>query len=134
LPNKEDAKFCFVPVDLSHDEFKERYPDAPVDDFTLTLEGRATLLDEWFGDDFVRVAEYWERRPEKRMLALLPDGSIEDLTDEPERLAELKKSGARIEERESHRVYRSVISSCHLLEEPKPWPGRLTPIVPVIGE
>jgi hypothetical protein len=95
LPNKEDAKFCFVPVDLSHDEFKERYPDAPVDDFTLTLEGRTTLLDEWFGDDFVRVAEYWERRPEKRMLALLPNGSIEDLTDEPERLAELKKSGAQ---------------------------------------
>jgi hypothetical protein len=134
LPNKEDAKFCFVPVDLSHEDYKERYPDSPIDDFTLTLEGRTSILDEWFGDDFVRVAEYWERRPEKRTLALLPDGAIDDVTDQPERLAELKAQGVRIEERESHRVYRSVISSCHLLEEPKPWPGRLIPIVPVIGE
>jgi Phage P22-like portal protein len=134
LPNKEDARCCFVPVDLSHDEFKERYPDAPIEDFTLTLEGRTTLLDEWFGDDFVRVAEYWERRPEKRILALLPDGAIDDVTDQPGRLADLRAAGARVEERESHRVYRSVISSCHLLEEPKPWPGRFIPIVPVIGE
>jgi hypothetical protein len=133
-PNKEDAKCCFVPVDMSHDAFKERYPDAPIEDFTLTLEGRTTLLDEWFGDDFVRVAEYWERRPKTRTLALLPDGAIDDVTDQPDRLAELKAQGVRIEERESHCVYRSVISSCHVLEEPKKWPGRLIPIVPVIGE
>jgi hypothetical protein len=132
--NKEDARFCFVPVDLSHDEFKERYPDAPIDDFTITFEGHPTGLDEWYGDDLVRVAEYWERRPEKRTLAMLPDGAIDDITEQPERLAELKAAGARIEERESHCVYRSVISSCHLLEEPKKWPGRLIPIVPVIGE
>ena len=91
-------------------------------------------IDEWFGDDHVRVAEYWERRPSKRTLALLPDGSIDDVTDQPERLKELKAKGVRIEERESMRVYRSVISSCHLLEERKPWPGRFIPIVPVVGE
>ena len=131
FPNREDARWCFVPVDLSHDEFKERYPDAPLEDFTL--EGRTTL-DEWYTDDSVRIAEYWERRPEKRTLALLPDGAIDDVTDDPDRLKLLKAHGARIEERESHRVYRSVISSMHLLEEPKAWPGRFIPIVPVIGE
>jgi hypothetical protein len=56
------------------------------------------------------------------------------VTDQPERLKELKAKGVRIEERESMRVYRSVISSCHLLEERKPWPGRFIPIVPVVGE
>jgi hypothetical protein len=132
LPSKEDAKCCFVPVDLSHDAFKEKYPDAPIEDFSL--EGRSALLDDWWGEDHVRVAEYWERRPEKRTLALLPDGAIDDVTDQPDRLKELQAQGVRIEERESHRVYRSVISSCHLLEEPKPWPGRYIPIVPVIGE
>jgi Phage P22-like portal protein len=134
LPNKEDARCCFVPVDLSHDEFKERYPDAPIEDFSLTLEGRAALLDGWFADDFVRVCEYWERRPETRTLAMLPNGAIDDITEQPERLAQLKKQGARIEERESHCVYRSVISSCHLLEPAKKWPGRYIPIVPVFGE
>ncbi len=134
LPNKEDAKCCFVPVDMSHDAFKELYPDAPIEDFSLTLEGRTALIDEWFGDDFVRVAEYWERRPEKRTLALLDDGAIDDVTDQPERLRMLREAGVRIEERDSHRVYRSVISACHVLEQPKPWPGRYIPIVPVIGE
>jgi hypothetical protein len=132
--NKEDARFCFVPVDLSHDEFEEKYPDAPIDDFNLSFEGHPTYLDEWYGDDLVRVAEYWERRLEKRTLAMLPNGAIDDVTEQPERLAELKANGARIEERESHCVYRSVISSCHLLEEPVKWPGRYIPVVPVIGE
>jgi hypothetical protein len=134
FPNKEDARFCFVPVDMSKDAFEEKYPDAPIEDFTLMPDGRAPALDEWFGDDHVRVAEFWERRPSKRTLALLPDGSIDDVTDQPERLKELKAKGVRIEERESMRVYRSVISSCHVLEERKPWPGRFIPIVPVIGE
>ena len=33
LPNKEDAKYCFVPVDMSHESFKERFPDAALADF-----------------------------------------------------------------------------------------------------
>jgi hypothetical protein len=132
FPNKEDARFCFVPVDLSKEAFEEKYPDAPIEDFTF--DRRDSALDDWFGDDHVRVAEFWERKPSKRTLALLPDGSIDDVTDQPDRLKELKASGARIEERESMRVYRSVISSCHLLEERKPWPGRFIPIVPVVGE
>jgi Phage P22-like portal protein len=123
-----------VPVDMSKEAFQEKYPDAPIEDFTLMPDGRASALDEWFGDDHVRVAEYWERKPSKRILALLPDGAIDDVTDQPDRLKELKAKGVRIEERESMRVYRSVISSCHLLEESKPWPGRFIPIVPVIGE
>jgi hypothetical protein len=134
FPSKEDARFCFVPVDMSKDAFQEKYPDAPIEDFALMPDGRNGAVDEWFGDDHVRVAEYWERRPSKRTLALLPDGSIDDVTDQPERLKELKAKGVRIEERESMRVYRSVISSCHLLEERKPWPGRFIPIVPVVGE
>jgi hypothetical protein len=134
LPNKEDAKHCWVPVDLSHDEFEERYPDAPIEDFSLSHEGRAALSDGWYSDDSVRVCEYWFKKPDKRTLAMLPDGTIDDITEQPERLAELKKAGARIEERESHCVYRSVISSCHLLEEPVKWPGKYIPIIPVFGE
>jgi hypothetical protein len=136
FPNKEDARFCFVPVDMSKDAFEEKYPDAPIEDFTLMPDGRNGAIDEWFGDDHVRVAEYWERRPSKRTLALMPDGSIDDITDQPGRAADLIvwDKRVRIEERESMRVYRSVISSCHLLEERKPWPGRFIPIVPVVGE
>ena len=33
LPNKEDARWCFVPVDMSRERFKERWPDHAVTDF-----------------------------------------------------------------------------------------------------
>lgn len=137
LPNKEDAKFCFVPVDISRAKFEEDYPDKPVADFEREASV-ATIqnYNEWHGDDFVRVAEYWEKRPEKRKLALLPGGSIDDLTDEEDQeyITGLLMQGARIEERDGECVYRSVITAAHILEKPVKWPGRYIPIVPVIGE
>ena len=33
LPNKEDARWCFVPVDMSRERYQERWPDHPVTDF-----------------------------------------------------------------------------------------------------
>jgi hypothetical protein len=134
LPNKEDAKFCFVPVDISQASYKEKYPDAPITDFIR--EQFKSNASAWCGDDFVRVAEYWESRPEKRTLALLPNGSIDDLTDEVdvEYLAQIKASGARIEQRDSYCVYRSLITIGHVLEQPVKWPGRYIPIIPVEGE
>lgn len=136
LPNKEDAKFCFVPVDISQAAYKERYPDAPITDLILDQYGREKST-TWVGDDFVRVAEYWEKRPTKRLLALLPDGSVDDLTDEeqdPAYLEELRSDGARIEERDGFSVYRSLITLGYVLEEPVKWKGRYIPVVPVMGE
>jgi hypothetical protein len=135
LPNKEDAKFCFVPVDISPDAYKERYPNAPVTDFIQDREGQENTQN-WIGEDFVRVAEYWEKRPEKRTLALLPDGAVDDLTDEDDKeyIAKLMAEGARIEQRDGYCVYRSLITLGHTLEEPVKWPGRYIPIIPVVGE
>jgi hypothetical protein len=134
LPNKEDAKFCFVPVDISPDAYKERYPKAPVTDFIQ--DQHRDNATNWIGEDFVRVAEYWEKRPEKRTLALLPDGSVDDLTDEEDQeyIAGLIQRGARIEKRDGYCVYRSLITLGHVLEEPVKWPGRYIPIIPVVGE
>lgn len=134
LPNKEDAQFCFVPVDISHASYKERYPDAPVTDFITEQHGKNAQ--NWIGEDFIRVAEYWEKRPEKRTLALLPDGSVDDLTDEEDKeyVARLVAEGARVEQRDGQRVYRSLITLGHVLEKPEKWSGRYIPIVPVVGE
>lgn len=137
LPNKEDSMFCHVPVDISRAKFEEDYPDCPVQDFER--EQSVATIDnytEWWGEDFVRVSEYWERRPEKKKLALLPDGTVDDLTDEDDQeyVAGLLMRGARIEERDGYCVYRSVITAAHILEKPVKWPGRFIPIVPVIGE
>lgn len=133
LPTREDAKFCFVLVDMTREAFKERWPDQSPSDWG-DLPSTAAW-DTWLGDDMVRVAEYWCKKPSKRLLALLPDGSVDDLTDDDgAKRAELEAAGARIEERESLKVYRSTISCGAVLDEPEEWPGRYIPIVACVGE
>ncbi len=134
LPTREDAKYCFVLVDMTRDAFMERWPDQSPSDWG-DLPSTAAW-DTWLGDDMVRVAEYWCKKPAKRTLALLPDGSIDDLTDDQdeEKVAALIAAGARIEERESYKVYYSTISCGAVLDEPKEWPGRYIPIVACVGE
>lgn len=131
---REDAKWCIVPVDMSHDAFKQQFPNAPLEDFDA-LDHTETV--GWYDKDFIRVGEYWIKEPKKRTLVLLPDGGIDDVTDEPpERIEELKARfpGLRIEKRDGHKVVRYLITAAHILEGPQEWPGMYIPIVPVIGE
>ncbi len=131
LPTREDAAWCFVPVDMSTASFEERFPDAQVE----SLRSPENARPEWYGEDHVRVAEYWVKKPCKRRLALLPDGSVDDVSDEDEaRIAQLEEAGVRVEERDGHTVCRYLITASEILEGPIEWPGRLIPIVPVIGE
>jgi hypothetical protein len=99
-------------------------------------------FDNWASDD-IRVVAYWKKKPIKRTLALMPDGSIEDLTDQVKdfpkdqvaaglELAAPAKA-ARIEERDSYKICRYLITMAEVLEE-SDWPGMHIPVVPVIGE
>jgi hypothetical protein len=132
LPNKEDARYCFVPVDMSPERYKERWPDVPLGDFA---DNTAAVTAGWCGTDFVRVCEYWVKKPSTRTLALLPSGAIEDLTDDATGKAEAYEAqGIRVEARESYKVCRYLISYGGILEGPVDWPGRYIPIVRCPGE
>lgn len=141
LPTKEDAQWCFVPVDVSRAAFKERWPDKVPTDFSFTGT-MSESFSNWSGDDFIRVAQYWVKEPIERTLALLPDGSIEDLTDTlgdakgeqlKEAFAWYEANGARIEKRDSFKVCRYLVTQTDVLERAE-WPGMHIPIVPLIGE
>jgi len=132
LPTREDANFCFVPVDLPLAEFKARFPDAPATDFNTYDRAYSSY---WHGNDFVRVAVYWEKRAAVRTLALYPDGKIEDLTDAGEgEVAEAARRGAKLRTRKGYKIFRSLITLGHVLEAPEEWPGLLIPVVPLIGK
>ncbi len=134
LPTREDALYCFVPVDITREKFKRLYPDAPVEDFA-DYDSRFHAY--WFDADRVRVAEYWEKREVTRLLAQMRDGSLVDLTGWADTEIEaLQASGrvAKLEQRPGHKIFRSLITLGHVLEGPTEWPGRMIPIVPVIGE
>ncbi|MCK1430894.1 portal protein [Bradyrhizobium sp. 87] len=145
LPTKSDADHVFVPTDMTRAKFKKKWPNAKADGFDTSLYGLGgtSWFSSWANDDYIRVVEYWKKKPIKRTLALLPDGSVEDLTDQlkdvpPEQakaglqwLAQQKQ--ARIEERDSYKICRYMITMAEVLEE-SDWPGMHIPIVPVIGE
>jgi hypothetical protein len=131
-PSKDDANYCFVPVDMSRKAFEKKYPDVSPADFDNTSWGQNSV---WCTDDYVRVAEYWVKKPTKKTLALAIDGSISDVTDADESaLAFHQSKGSRIEERDSTKICRYLITAAAVLEGPEDWPGRHIPIVPVVGE
>jgi hypothetical protein len=132
LPTREDAAYCFVPVDLTRAAFEEKYPDCSPSDWGLL---NTPAYAGWVTGDTVRVARYWEKRIEKRLLALNPDGSIDDLTDDDgTKMAEAQAKGARIEKRDGACIYHSLVCAGEVLEEPKKWPGRYIPVIPALGE
>lgn len=131
-PSKEDAKWCIVPHDISRDAFEENYPNANVEDFDSSKV--TATSDGWFDNDIVRVAEYWIKKPVKKLLALLPDGGIADLTDKDEtERSEIGKTAKKVEERDGYQICRYLITAAHVLETTE-WPGNHIPVVPVIGE
>lgn len=145
LPTKDDADHCFVPVDMTLAKYKKQWPNAQASGFDTSQcgSGSSGAFDNWHTDDYIRVVQYWKKKPLKRTLALMPDGSIEDLTDlikdaapaEVEQAFEFltTQKGARIEERDSYKICRYLITMAEVLEE-KEWPGMFIPVVPVIGE
>lgn len=132
LPTREDAGYCFVPVDMSRAAFEEKYPDHKPDQFA---DSEWAHNAQWCTEDYVRVAEYWLKKPAKKKLGMLPDGAILDLTDaEQDAIDKALTAGARIEDRKSYKVCRYLITASAVLEGPQEWAGRYIPIVPVVGE
>ena len=132
LPTKEDARFCFEPVDMNRKSFEKDWPDITPSDFDSA--GWAHNR-EWCTDDYVRVSAYWVKEPAKKLLALEQDGSIVDITEADDSVIAFHAArGARIEERDSYNVKRYLITASNVLEWPGEYPGRFIPIIPVVGE
>ena len=132
LPQKEDANWCFVPIDMTRAAFEEAFPEATASSFA---DANWVHNSRWVTDDYVRVAEYWLKKPKKLKLALQIDGSVADITEAEDAVIEFYRlKGARIEDRESYQICRYLITASEVLEGPIEWPGRHIPIVPVLGE
>lgn len=145
LPTKSDADHCFVPNDLTIAKFKKDWPDAQADGFDMSVYGYGArgAFDSWTTDETIRINQYWKKKPIKRTLALLPDGTIEDLTSQLEGFSPeqaqaglewyAQQKGARVEQRDSYKICRYLITLAEVLSE-EDWPGMHIPVVPVIGE
>jgi len=133
LPTREDATKALVPFDVSRDKFKKQWPKAKAIDFSPTGEA-SSYHGDWVKSDTIRVGEFWKKKPAKKLLALLEDGSVEDVTDDTARAEKLRASGMRVEERDSFKVCRYLVTASEVIEGPEEWPGAYIPIIPVVGE
>lgn len=131
-PDRTDAKHCFISQWMRPEEFKDAHPDAaPVSFDDRNLENSAPK--QWFGEDLIRVAEVFFKRPTKRVMALMPDGKVVDITDMDESVL-FSLPIVRKRETMVDCVYWAKINGQEVLEGPRKWPGRYIPVVPVIGE
>jgi hypothetical protein len=128
---RRDARYCFVSNLIPKELFKKLYPGKKIVDFEGTSESK------WWYKDQVRIAKYWFKESEKRVIYRLNDGTIVDAIEFDPIAKEAESAGITIAEvREIDRdiVKCCLISGADRLTEPVEWPGKHIPIVMNWGE
>lgn len=132
--HRRDARYCFVSRLLSRSEFKRQYPGKQVIDF----DSNSTKADaSWWYQDEVRIAKYWFKEVEKRVIYLLNDGTVVDAVEFDPIAPEAEQEGITIDQiREIDReiIKCCLISGAERLTEPVEWPGKYIPVVINWGE
>lgn len=128
-PDGSDMTFAFVVEDMSCDTFEEMYPNAEEDGFDADES-----LFGWKTEESIRVVEYWWIEEENRKLHKLEDGSIVD----DDLLNKAKEAGFSVVVIETRNIPKRTVKFAKAngkewLEDPREWPGRWIPILPVYG-
>lgn len=74
-PDWSDMQGCFKCWRLSHEEFKQKYPNATVQSFDGFI--RDKQYSAWVDDHSIQIAVFWNVRKKRRTLLLLDDGTPE---------------------------------------------------------
>ncbi len=138
-PDRSDAMWCLVVDMMPSDTFKMKYPDAmatSVDDFSNAISTGTNGI-FWATSDYVLVAEYWRKVPDKKTIAAFESGQTVDITgfNFLEMYQMQMQHGQVVKKRDMkcHRVEHAIVSGAEVLSPPSPWIGRHIPVVPVIG-
>jgi hypothetical protein len=129
-PTGADAQHVFVVDRLKRDDFKKRYPDAEPGDFNSELN--LSHSGGWNTEDTVQVVSFWRMRSRKRLVGLMVDGTVKDLTDQPPDLwwdLVVQREGEPMV-REVQRKYAQMYlcSAQHILAGPYELPIRRVPV------
>lgn len=114
----EDGKAGFIEESISRDEFKSRWPKAEAVDFDSNA---SALYGDWFGQDDIRIAEWWRKEPVTTTICLLSDGRSVDAEELESIVDELEQQGITcVKQRsvKSHKVVSSIVSGKEELEGP----------------
>ena len=128
----EDARYCFVETMIDVAEFKAKWPQASIQDFT----GHGIkLFGDWLQGDKVRVAEYFYKEPNHKTLVQLDNGEILTLSEQitPEFIRSKGNKIVRDRVVEAHDVKVVKMNGMEILESTD-WPGKDIPIIPIFGD
>jgi hypothetical protein len=130
-PDRSDAMFCFVVESMPIETFRAKYPKAKEVSVDVYKDNSQTGL-FWATSDNILVAEYWCKKPVKKQLALMQDGTTLDVTDLSEEELQFLPIQA-IREADSHKIEQSIVTGAEVLDGPNEWAGRYIPVVPIVG-
>lgn len=70
-----DARYAFIVEDISHDEYRERYPDAEMASI-LKMSTDGNSANGWITKNTIRIAEYWRIESERKVIKSEGSGDI----------------------------------------------------------
>jgi len=126
-----DAGYGFIHEQISHGEFKVRYPGKAIGNLDTT-ENRAF----WGDNRTITVSEYFRREPVTRTLCLLSSGETVYKDDMKDVIDELEEMGVTITRERKVNTYKVIwckITANAILEKEREFPTSTIPIVPVLG-
>ncbi len=128
--DRSDARYWFVTEVIPKAEFKSRWPNQAMVDFSVT--GMDQLDREWWFEEGVRIAEYWHKKPKKKVIYLLSDGAVVDAEEFKPIADEAASQGLTVKserEVECDEIYSVPVCGTGKLEEPTKWGGTMFPLV-----
>jgi len=141
-PTGGDAEWVFVSDEMPEDTFKARWPWADAVSFDSPQAYPWNQGGYWLTVDTIRVADYWRMVIDGvKILALLVDGSIRDVTDLSEDqypfldvpIATKPDGSYRIREVPNRFAQKYVCSGSQILEGPYNYPISSLPVYRVSG-
>jgi hypothetical protein len=130
-----DWSLAFVVDSLSRERFKTRYKGADAVDWDAL--GYSGLAAPWLDDDRIMAAEYWTRRPVRRLILALSNGETvgEDVFRANKAMFDAAGVSVigRPREAVTWEVKQHLLTGAEVLETVD-WAGKYIPIVPVYGD
>jgi len=133
--DKRDAPYAFLVTNMPKSEFEHEFRGKQALSFAEDVYSRGGC-DDWFQGDTVRVAEYWEKVPVTKRIALLSDGTVIDQDEDGQVLDELSQQGVTVLKTrtvDSHKLVMYMLNGNEVLEEQE-WSGKYIPLIPVYGK
>lgn len=138
LPCGEGARYGFIIRNFSVDDYREQFDKSEVAGWPDII-GQGTKTPGWFGQDFVRVVDYYELQSTAKKLLQLSSGTTLFEPDLAALMAAAEATGQAAPTVTRERmvdvpvVKRFTLNAVETLEETV-WPGDEIPIVRILGD